>query len=131
MAFRCQELQERADGKSLDQVLQATLPLELLDESPTGFTQVGHIGKYLIYTERGLHTDLCLARPYKLARSVSAPQDFDWPGHSRCRYAYIYIQVSNIDLADMTEKLFLEDGSQQAEHNRQRLPQLSDGSHCR
>jgi tRNA (guanine37-N1)-methyltransferase len=27
-----------------DQILQAILPLELLEESPTGYTQVGHVG---------------------------------------------------------------------------------------
>lgn len=29
-----------------DQILQAVLPEDLLDESPTAFTQVGHIGMF-------------------------------------------------------------------------------------
>lgn len=41
-----------------DQILQSVLPESLLDESPTSFTQVGHIGPSLLRAPALGHTDL-------------------------------------------------------------------------
>lgn len=46
-----------------DQVLQAILPEDLLDESPTAFTQVGHIGAWLESLRETRWTDGSAGQP--------------------------------------------------------------------
>jgi hypothetical protein len=67
----------------VDEILGATLPLELVDTSPTSFSQVGHIGEYT--ADINVIEELMgpFSSPSELERRVSPTQALDRAGHSR------------------------------------------------